>query len=321
MKENIKKHLSLLCHLIKYPFSKPSRRFIAEYRRVSKVKLIMTFLIKNEEEIIEKNIRFHHKMGADGFIVASHNSTDKTNEILEKLKDEGLVLEIIHKTTPVYEQSRWVDEMIKIAKNKYKATWVINADADEFYYSKSLNLKKSIADVPCANVLWVPSFMLYPDNREDFLNCPYFSTRKITQYEIETLDFPENFNPYGEIANPGCVKVIHKTNGYKSIYDGNHDVLMKNRVKIQSADINLYHYHIKNYKGHEGKVLRWLDAAHTIEEGGGVHVKNMIERYKQGKLKEDYEKLYNPETLDFLIQNGIVTIDPSVSNFLKSINV
>lgn len=81
-------------------------------------------------------------MGCDGFIVSSHNSTDRTDEILEKLKREGLVLEIIKRTSQNHQHSVWVDEMIHLAKNKYHADWVINADADEFYYSNSLNLKK-----------------------------------------------------------------------------------------------------------------------------------------------------------------------------------
>lgn len=46
----------------------------------------MTFLVKDEKDIIERNIRFHQTMGVDGFIVISHNSTNRTNDILEYLK-------------------------------------------------------------------------------------------------------------------------------------------------------------------------------------------------------------------------------------------
>ena len=33
------------------------------------VKLLMTLVVKNEENIVEENIRFHCAMGVDGFIV------------------------------------------------------------------------------------------------------------------------------------------------------------------------------------------------------------------------------------------------------------
>ena len=55
------------------------------------IKLIMTLLVKNEEEIIETNIRYHIAMGVDGVIVTDNGSTDKTVEILEKLKEEGYI--------------------------------------------------------------------------------------------------------------------------------------------------------------------------------------------------------------------------------------
>ena len=123
------------------------KKYVKKYlkqKEIDNLKLIITLLVKDEEDILETNIRFHKAMGADGFIVTSHNSTDRTNEILEKLKQEGIILEIIYETDPAYNQVMFVDRMIKIAKRKYKADWIINADADEFYYSKDLNLKKSI---------------------------------------------------------------------------------------------------------------------------------------------------------------------------------
>lgn len=91
----------------------------------------MTLLVKDEEDIIEENLRFHRSMGVDGFIVTDNNSTDKTPEILKKYKEKGWILEIIEEKATGYEQKKWVHRMIKIAKNKYKAKWIINADADE----------------------------------------------------------------------------------------------------------------------------------------------------------------------------------------------
>ena len=88
-----------LTNIIRYPVSKRARSYVEKYfdkKASKKIRLIMTLLVKDEEEILEKNIRFHKEMGVDGFIVTSHNSKDKTDEILEKLKEEGIVLEIIY---------------------------------------------------------------------------------------------------------------------------------------------------------------------------------------------------------------------------------
>lgn len=39
-------------------------------------KITMTLLVRNEADILEDNIRFHHAMGVDSFIVMDNLSTD-----------------------------------------------------------------------------------------------------------------------------------------------------------------------------------------------------------------------------------------------------
>lgn len=306
-------------YILTYPFSARSRKKlkrILQEEKLQNVKLIMTFVIKDEEDIIEKNIRFHKAMGVDGFIVTSHNSIDKTNEILEKLKDEGLVLEIIKQTSSMHQHHVWVTEMINLATKKYKADWIINADADEFYYSNSLNLKASIVKVPNANVLWTDSKMLFPDDRDDYLTCPYFLVRSFKSFEAEYLGIANGSGiPIGDA--PLCRKVIHRTKGFVRILMGNHAVRMANQIEVESADIRLYHYHIKNYKGYEAKILRWLEAAKLMPDGHGGHVKAMIKLYEEGKLQSDYNEKYSSEMKSFLMEHGVVIIDPSVINFMK----
>lgn len=319
-----------LKHLLKYPFHRPSRRLLRKFNRIKKLslRLIMTLVVRNEEDIIEKHIRFHKAMGVDGFIVLNHKSTDKTAQILEKLKDEGIVYEVIYKDTPAFEQNVWLDEMVKLAKNKYKADWVINSDADEFYYSKELNLKTSIAKYikNRINVLIVDSLLNFPQNEEDFLSNKYFVIKFIKKFEQKILNIENNkkFDTYKENdAHNGlrCSKVIFATKDFKKAHIGNHWVEMKNSSYVISSNINLYHYHIRNYKGYEEKIIRYLDSARLMPEGQGTHMKEYIELYKSGKLKEDYDNKYGKEMLDFLLNEGVVVIDKSVSNFLKLHNL
>lgn len=296
---------------LKWAFSRKARRRMKE-----NIKLIMTLVVRNEEDIIEQNIRFHCAMGVDGVIVISHNSTDNTNVILEKLKSEGLVLEIIEKTTPNHQHSIWVNEMVKIAKNKYGADWIINADADEFYYSNSLNLKKSILQCDGASSLWVDSIFLFPDDKKDFLNSTYFVARPFQKFEADMLDLFNDKLYEDFIGSQGCTKVIHKTKGFVSICDGNHDVKMRPNKKFQSADIRLYHYHIRNYIGMEQKVARWFESIFLLPEGQGDHMKYMVNLYKTGKLREEYDRKFGEKMRNFLIEHGVVVIDPSIRNFL-----
>lgn len=76
------------------------------FRKVSSPKLIMTLLVKNEEEMLEKNLQFHKSMGVDGFIITDNNSTDRTPTIIQAYKEKGWILEVIQETATDYEQKK-----------------------------------------------------------------------------------------------------------------------------------------------------------------------------------------------------------------------
>ena len=310
-------NLSKCIDFLNYPFSGQARRRVRERRK--QIKLIMTLVVKNEEDIIEQNIRFHHAMGVDGFIVTAHNCTDKTNEILERLRDEGLVLHIFYETTPDHKLNVWVARMVELATRKYHTNWMINADADEFYYSKSFNLKESIAksSAGVANVLWVDSLFLFPDDRADFLNCPYFVTNPFTKFKAQELKIDTDTLFEDFIGSQGCTKVIHKTSGHPKPQKGNHTIIIDNPVVIESADIKLFHFHIQNYKKYEAKVKRWIEPVKYKPAGEGEHLKHMVALYQNGKLRDEYDRKYGTEMREFLIENGVVTRDLSVSDFMR----
>lgn len=302
---------------IKLLLSQTERKKYSEYKK-SNFKLFMTLVVRDEEDIIEQNIRFHSAMGVDGFIVLSHNSVDNTNDILERLKQENLVNEISYKDTPDHKHSVWVNEMVKVAKNKYKADWIINADADEFFYSRRLNLKKGIAESEGANAIWVDSFFYFPQERA--FNSFYFVKKPLQIFEAEQLGILNNPR-YDHLINSIGVKTLHKTKNFISVRDGNHSTKMRNRIKSHSADIRLYHYHIRGYKGLEEKVKRWEKSIFYLPAGKGEEMKAIVKCYQQGKLMEEYEKKYGKEMLNFALSQGIVVPDPSVYNFMKHKNI
>ena len=103
--------------------------------------LTMTILVKNEMDIIEKNIRYHAKKGVESFVVMDNNSTDGTREVLENLKKEFEITIIDEKGT--YSQAKWMTRLTHIARKKYNPSWLIPNDADEFWWSED-TLKKAL---------------------------------------------------------------------------------------------------------------------------------------------------------------------------------
>lgn len=284
-------------------------------------RLVMTLLLRDEEEIVERNIRSHAAMGVDGFIVTLHRSTDRTDEILERLRQERLVLEIIRAEEREYLQSKWVGEMVRIARDRHGADWVMHADADEFYYADCQNLKDAINRNLCANVLWVDSTFFLPDDSADFFKCPWFVTRPMSWYEAEKLGVADNPRYREFIGSLGCVKVIHTTRGFRSIRMGNHGVEMKHARTIHCADIRLYHYHVRNYIGYEEKIRRYADSIRRMPGTTGRHMKRLLDIYERGELRQEYDGKFTGEVRDFLIRNCIATRDPSVMNFMEKAGI
>ena len=295
---------------------KARRRFAATNPWTGCHRLIMTYLIRDEAETIEQSIRFHAAMGVDGFIVSSHNSVDGTDEILERLKAEGLVLEILHRHGKEYRQSKWVAEMIRLARDKFHADWVINADGDELYYSDQLDLKKSIVECGGANSLWVDSLFVFPTNEENSFENAYFAMRPLQRFEAKMFGVEDDPAFADYIGSQGCTKVIHRTRGFRRIGDGNHNVTLAHERKCRAAGIRLYHLHIRNYKGYEAKVRRYLESAKLMPKEMGEHMKKMIAIYERGELRGDYERRFGANMKQRLLDLGVLVFDPSVRNFM-----
>ncbi len=286
-----------------------------KYCQDKKVKLVMTLLVKDEEKLIEANIRFHYAMGIDQFIVTVHNSSDKTLEIVTRLKAEGIPIEIVVVKEPEQKQAFRVDNMINIAQKKYKADWIINADADEFYYSKDLNLKRSILKYNIGNVIRVDSTFSFPDGSENRLLNPHFITTYVQDFWYNLYpDLPK----LGRFRNKSsCPKVIHKTKGYKHIHPGNHDVAMWNKKVRSTSDIILYHFTDGTYEDYLQKAIRYLDSLPNTDSNFGVHVKYMQKLYHEGNLEEYYNARYSKDVFNELVKFGVVTKDYSLINYLK----
>lgn len=281
----------------KYQNTKPSK----EIKNKLSKKLVMTLLVRNEEDIVDQCIKFHLNSGVD-FIVATNNaSTDSTREILEKYQKQG-VLHLIDEPSTNYNQVAWVDRMIKIAKKQYKADFVINVDADEFWFCNYGNIKLALPDPKKFNVIYANSFQVNPPQDED-----------------EAFEVKQNL--LGHIMP--AWKCIHAARNYKKIGMGNHEVKMCAGFAKQyfTLDITIFHFWIRSYAQYERKVINTYKSLEQgvkqglYKEGVGEHIYKNYQVYLEGKLRENYQALA-VEKSDKLIDNRLYNF---INNGYKSI--
>jgi hypothetical protein len=107
----------------------------------------MTLKVRDEADIIEDNLRYHHAQGVDFFVVADTGSTDGTVEILEPYERAEIVrLERIGRG--IHDMKEGGEEEITRIAGEMGADWVIHNDADEFWWPLTGDLKEAMAGIP-----------------------------------------------------------------------------------------------------------------------------------------------------------------------------
>ena len=111
------------------------------------MKLVMTLLARDEADIVDAQIAFHLNAGVDFVVATDNRSVDGTTEILERYERAGY-LHLIREHGDDMRQGEWVTGMARLAATDFAADWVINSDADEFWWPRGGSLKDVLATVP-----------------------------------------------------------------------------------------------------------------------------------------------------------------------------
>ena len=107
----------------------------------------MTLLVRDERDIVEEHLAFHLAAGVDEVIVTDHASTDGTEEVLARYERDGRV-RVLREPDGPFRQREWVTHMARLAATEHGADWVVNGDADEFWWPRGGSLQEVLAAVP-----------------------------------------------------------------------------------------------------------------------------------------------------------------------------
>jgi len=174
----------------------------------------MTLLVRDEADIIAEHLEYHLGAGVDFVIATDHRSQDGTTEILESYKRAG-VLRLIREDGEFAKQSEWQTRMARLASTEHEAGWVINSDADEFWWPRGPSLKGVLGSVPPSYGIVRALVRNFAPRRAD--NGP-FSERMTVRLAISA--------PINDPATPfrPVVKVAHRGHPAVVVRDGSHRV-------------------------------------------------------------------------------------------------
>jgi len=247
------------------------------------MKLVVTVLARDEADVIDAQVSFHLNAGADFVIATDNNSRDGTTEILERYEREG-VLRLIREPAEGLRQGEWVTRMARLAAAELGADWVINTDADEFWWPRGGSLKDVLAAVPpsfgVVEAFW-RSFVPRPDDGEPFAER---MTVRLTQHA--PINDPSSF--YRPV-----VKVAHRGDPHVTVARGNHALADSSfRTLPTWHPIEVLHFPLRSRTQWMRKVELQGDAftKHIERSGTGYHLKG-YDALRGGRIEEQHASL------------------------------
>jgi hypothetical protein len=240
------------------------------------MKLVMTLLVRDEADIIDEHISFHLAAGVDFIIASDNRSTDGTTEILETYARAGHLLRI--DLPDPFSQIEVVTRMARLAAARFGAHWVINSDADEFWWPRTGTLKELLSAVPArfggVRGMW-RNFVARPERPGSF-------AERMTFRSQETTPGVHPFNPH--------FKTIHRGSSDVEVGGGNHDVAGAGLTPLSGwYPVDVLHFPIRSLEQFERKFMRWWQITSVDGEASNPYYNTVRDAQREGRLAELYE--------------------------------
>jgi len=268
----------------------------------------MTLLVRDEEDIIRENIEFHKQQGVDFFIVTDNRSVDRTPEILKAYEKEG-ILKYKFENSNDYNQAKWVTEMAREAYTEYGADWVINNDADEFWFPKNSHSLKAVFETIDQK------YNVIIADRYNFI--PIKSSKEKLFYETMIYREKNSKNPQGDPLPP---KVAHRGDPRINVSEGNHDVSgIKHKHALREC-IEIFHFPIR-HKGQYEKKMIHLGSGYDNRNFDNIR-RDLYKDYlnNQDALKQKYDsEVYTNSMVYKQLLLGEIKKDVRLRNALLNI--
>jgi hypothetical protein len=273
------------------------------------MKLVMTLLARDEADVVDAQIAFHLHAGVDYVIATDNASSDGTTEILERYERAG-VLRLIREPDGELLQDAWVTSMARLAATEHGADWVINSDADEFWWPSGGTLKDVVAAVPerygALRGCW-RHFLPRPDDGA------FFAERMTVR--LATPAHPGDKRTIFHAHQ----KVAHRAHPEVAIAQGNHDVEAPGLETLRAwRPIEVLHFSFRSVAQIERKARgAWLRVPGVPPT---LHQTLLDEAVREGRAAAFYASFAVGEhDLAHRLAEGTAAVDTRLRDALRAI--
>jgi hypothetical protein len=269
----------------------------------------MTLLARDEADIVDAQVAFHLHAGVDFVIATDNRSQDGTTEILERYQRDG-VLHLLRERGDDMRQDEWVTRMARLAASDFGADWVLNADADEFWWPRGGTLGDVLATVPerygAIRGCW-RHFLPRPDDGSFFaermtvrLGAPSFPGDKQTIFHAHQ-------------------KVAHRADPEVAIEAGNHNAFGVALEPVRAwHPIEVLHFSFRSPEQVERKARGgWV---RNDDYEPTLHQLLLDDALRDGRMAEFYDTFaVDDEALACGLAEGTLALDTRLRDALRAI--
>ena len=276
------------------------------------MKLVMTLAVRNEADILDANLAFHLNAGVDFVIATDNGSDDGTRDVLDAYARQGCV-HWIDDPNPIFVQRDVVTRMARLAAAEFGADWIINNDADEFWWPRGGSLKEIFTLVPArygtVRGMW-RHFVARPGN-------DFFAERMTVRLCAPVTHKDDHaFNPH--------MKTAHRADPDVTVDWGNHDAFGRDLLPLRGwYPFDVLHFPLRSLEQCEQKyVRRALDELRGGKIKPGARRMEAYESFKQGRLREFYDShIIDDQALAQGLREGTLASDTRVRDALRALGV
>jgi len=271
--------------------------------------LAMTLLARDEIDIVDSWLAFHLNAGADVVIATDNRSEDGTTEVLEEYARSGHV-HLLREPGEDLRQDEWVTRMARLAATEYGADWVINSDADEFWWPRGASLSEVLAAVP-PRYGTVGAFLR--------VFCP----RPGDEHFAERMTL--RFSALAPINDPASLykpirKIVHRGHPQIRVTRGNHALVDSPFAPLRGwFPIECFHFPLRSAAQCEHKAqLQGAAFEKYIARPPTAYHADMYEALRSGRIAEYYEALVvSDEELERGVAQGRLVGDTRLRDALR----